>query len=859
MTVVADLLRRHRLAAGLTQEELAGRAGVAVRTVRNLELGSVSRPRRHTLQQLADELRLTGPERTRLLDTRQGVAPGAFEPLAGPSVVSLPPGLPDFTGREEPLRQITARATGAGTPWVVIAGPPGIGKTSLAVRAAHRLAPAFPAGVFFVSLRGMDDEPTSTTDALSQVLAALGVARMPEAADERMAAYRALTGSGRGLLVLDNARDEAHVRPLLPAGAGWVTLITSRSPLGGLSAAERIVLGVLSAQESYGLLARAVGADRINLEPAAATELARLCGGLPLALRVAANRLAVRPEWSVQSLAERLRDEQHRLDQLHVGDLGVRSAFELSYRLLDAPARRTLRLLSVAPLPLWPIPLVAALTGVDEVTAERHLDTLVDAGLLDPAQATGQFARHDLLALFAAGRSAAEDDPAERLAAQDRLAGHLLGRCTAAGAWLEPEPSRPDGVFPDAPAALAWLDGSKGALWWAVRHAAAQGRYREVLTAARDLYWYSDRRHGALPWSEFFHLAVHAARALGDVAAESRQENNLGWALRLVEDRPAQAYPHHVTALRLARAAGDRTSEGWALRYLGAVLALRGDLDGAMEQLARARDIFAELGDRLAGVVVARARAELLRSRGDLAAAHDVLTAALAGWNDLAGRLSGLSVRGYLRTQLGLVQVGLGEPGRALETLEAALADFAAGDDAGDSGTVHLTLARLALDNPDPAALSAAGALSTPAATSDPAATSALRAAPVPEATSALGAAPVPAVTSALGAARVPGAMHAPGAPPGPDMASGPGEPHTSESAPHLGTGSFPAPALASGIAAGNVSEFRAVASDAESKRGVAAEHLDRAAAFFSAAGYHAGLLEVQRLRDSLPSAASTS
>ncbi|WP_305783836.1 ATP-binding protein [Symbioplanes lichenis] len=739
MTVVADLLRRHRLAAGLTQEELAGRAGVAVRTVRNLELGSVSRPRRHTLLQLADELRLTGPERSRLLGTRRPAAP---EPPAPPSVVSLPADLPDFAGRAEPLRQITARADGDGTPWVVIAGPPGIGKTSLAVRAAHRLAARFPAGVFFVSLRGMDDEPTSTTDALSQVLAALGVARMPEAADERMAAYRALTGGGRGLLVLDNARDEAHVRPLLPAGSGWLTLITSRNPLGGLSAAERIVLGVLSAQESYGLLSRAVGADRISLEPAAATELARLCGGLPLALRVAANRLAVRPEWSVQSLAERLRDEQHRLDQLHVGDLGVRSAFELSYRLLDEPARRTLRLLSVAPLPAWPVPLVAALTGTGEVTAERHLDTLVDAGLLDPAQVAGQFAWHDLLALFAAGRSETEDDPAERLAAQDRLARHLLGRCSDAGAWLEPEPSRPTGVFPAAAEALAWLDDTRAALWWAVRHAAARGRYREVLTAARDLYWYSDRRHGALPWSEFFHLAVHAARALGDVAAESRQENNLGWALRMVGNRPAQAYPHHVTALRLARAAGDRTSEGWALRYLGAVLATRGDLDGAMDRLAQARDIFAASGDRLAGVVVARARAELLRSRGDLAAAHDVLTAALADWDGLAVRLPGFPVRGYLRVQLGLVLVGLGEPERAEETLEAALADFAAGDDAGDSGTAHLTLAEIALDG-----------------------------------------------SSAL-------------------AASGPLD--------------------------------------------VAAVHLDRAAAFFSAAGFSAGLLEVQRLRDRL-------
>jgi len=763
---VADLLRRHRLSAGFTQEELAGRAGVAVRTVRNLELGRVRRPRRHTLEQLADQLRLSAVERSRLLDARPpGAGADPHRPSDRPSTVSLPAALTDFTGRKEPLRRIAALAAGAGMRTVVIAGPPGVGKTSLAVQAAHELAGAFPAGVFFVSLRGTDDVPASPADALGQVLAALGVAHLPQTADDRTAAYRTATSRGGGLLVLDDARDEARVRPLLPAGPGWLTLVTSRGPLPGMSA-ERIVLDALGEPESHLLLSRAVGADRIATEPAAAAELSRLCGGLPLALRVTANRLIIRPEWSVHSLVDRLRDERHRLDLLHVGDLGVRSAFELSYRRLDAPARRTLRLLSVAPLPAWSGPLVAALTGTDELTAECTVDRLVDVGLVNAAQSRDRVSLHDLMALFAAGRSAAEDNPGERLAAQDRLCEHLLRRCSEAGVWGDPDRPVPAGAV-GAPAgsngastaeagsfagssgaptgraggfagraqAIAWLDQEKAGLWWAIRHAAARGRYGAVLSAARDLFWYCDHRHAALPWTELFHLAVHAARALGDVRQEARQENNLGWALRVVQHRPEQAYPHHVTALRLAREAADRSGEGRALSYLGAVLATRGDTGGAMARLDEAWQIFAELGDRPAGAMVARARAEMLRLLGDAAAARDVIEAALGGAGDhlpapggaaadhrpAAGGIGGdhlpaadgiagdeatavpgvpqklgFVVLGQLRIELGLAQAALAEPASAVATLTAALADFAAGDHAGGSGAAHLALANLA-------------------------------------------------------------------------------------------------------------------------------------------------------------------
>ncbi|MFC3993024.1 ATP-binding protein [Actinoplanes siamensis] len=694
MTIVdglATVLRRHRVAAGLTQEELADLAGVAVRTVRNLELGKVARPRRPTLDLIADRLSLSAAERARLLD--------AGRPSSAPPV-SLPAALPDFVGRRAHLRRITELADAAGPRTVVVAGPPGVGKTSLVVQAGHELAPRFPAGVLYVALRGMDDEPVTIADALGQLLTALGYGRLPETAEGRLTAYRTVTNRGRGLLVLDNARDEAQVRPLLPAGGRWLTLVSSRSRLGGLSAAERITLDVLTDTESQRLLTGAVGAARIGMEPWAAAELGRLCGGLPLALRVAANRLVIRPEWTVRSLADRLRDERHRLDRLHVGDLGVRSAFEVSYRQLDEPARRVLRRLSVAPLPAYSPELVAALAETDEATAEEILETLADAGLAEPARAGDGYRLHDLLALFARDRADAEDHPAEQLAARDRLATHLLRRCSAAGSWLEPEqPCSADTGFSGPHDALAWLDRKQIALWWAVRHTAAQGRHTEVLTAARDLYWYSERRHAALPWPEFFGLAVDAARALRDRRARATQENNLGWALRVTRGRPADAEPHHREALRLGRAAGDPSSVGWALRYLAAVLAARGDTGGALAHLAEAERIFATTGERLAGVVVARAQAEVLRSRGELQAAQDVLETALERWHTgVAERLPGVAIRGYLRTQLGMVQADRGQPDEAMTTLAAAVADFAAGDDVGHTGEAYLSMAAIALE-----------------------------------------------------------------------------------------------------------------------------------------------------------------
>ncbi|MER7167928.1 tetratricopeptide repeat protein [Micromonospora sp. NPDC000207] len=702
------LLRRHRTAAGLTQEELADLAGVAVRTVRNLELNRVARPQRRTVVELADRLGLSEPDRSHLLAVARGG--GDVDDPDGPPAGSLPGDLADFAGRADELARLGEQAELAGRNGtgrvVVVSGPPGVGKTSLVVHSAYEQAGRFPRGPLFVDLRGMDDEPTTLAQALDQLLTTLGVAQPPSSTDARLTQYRALTADRRGLLVLDNARDETQVRPLLPSGPGWLVLVSSRSVLAGLAGAHRLPLRVLSDAEAHTLLTEAVGVGRIDDESAAAVELGRLCGRLPLALRVAANRLAVRPEWSVQALVDRLRDEQRRLDLLRAGDIEVRSAFELSYRLLDGPTRRAFRMLGAVCLPQYSAPVVAALTGEPVGVTEDRLDALADAGLLTAATTAGRYVLHDLLALFAAERFTGEESTSDQGAARDRLARHLLGRLAQAEGWLDPTCAEPPPGFPTATSALSWLDTDRPGWWWAIRYAAARGCHRRVMAAAGQLYWYSDRRHLAVPWAELFGLAVRAAQAVGDPVAEATHRNSRGWALHLVDGRVDEAYAEYRTALALGEAAGDLRTVGWSRCYLAGLVRCRSDPgspEQAAEHLRAGRDLLAEAGDKLGWIVASYSLSDQLRSLGRFDEALNLVTEAYAGWSTaLPDRLSSRPLRGWMRVRLGVLQADLGRFDDAEGTLTEAIDDFVTGDDPNATGRVYLSLAEVLLRRGDP-------------------------------------------------------------------------------------------------------------------------------------------------------------
>ncbi|MEV0425100.1 helix-turn-helix domain-containing protein [Micromonospora sp. NPDC050495] len=710
---LAALLREHRTAARLSQETLAEAAGVAVRTVRNLEGARIARPRRRTVEELANALGLTGQPRARLLQTvhAMGLAPAWQQS-------SLPPVVPDFVGRQAELDQLIAQARHlAGQPGnatVVISGPPGVGKTTLVVRAAHLLAAELPGVACHVDLHGMDLTPLSADQAMEQLLTSLSEGRsgpLPTSPGERIARYRMLTAARRGLLVLDNAASEDQVRPLLPTGPGWLTLVSSRFALGGLDSTCRLRLADLDEATARRLIEEIIGADRVAAEPEATIELVRLCAGLPLALRVAGNRLASRPSWTVGWLAERLRDETRRLDQLHPGETRVRAGFSLSYDQLPEIARRTLRRLALLPWPDYSAAAVARLLAVDVGEAEAALETLADASLLSPAAAPGRYLLHDLLRVFAAERLAAEEPPVDRDEATARVRAWLLAMVEGAGPWLDPDPRRepaPGTGFGSGQAAMSWLTAERHGWWWAVRQAAAAGRHRDVISAAEALHWYSDRYHHVIDWSALFGLAVSAAQASGDPVAEAAQRNALGWTQALVLGRPAEAVRQHREAFRLAAEAGDRRNLGWACFYLTGERHRDGDLAGAVETCARALRELTGAGDLTGRVIASYTLADLRRQRGEATAAITHLRYALDDWqtalaNQPADRqLASRPLQGWIHHRLGRAHADLGQWPAAIAAMEAAGADFAAGGDPFGSGEAALGLAEVLLRAGDP-------------------------------------------------------------------------------------------------------------------------------------------------------------
>lgn len=469
-------VRRWRRAVGLTQEELAERSGLSVRTIRELERGRTERPYRRTVESVAAALDLNEVDTTRLLSATRGLPPDRDVPAGRPVPAQLPWAVGHFTGRATVQRHLDDLLVAGSCPGQlvvsVLTGMPGVGKTALAMHWAHHVADRFSDGQLYANLSGYAaSPPVEPAQVLRGFLRALGVesdavSRPP---DELAACYRSALVGRRVLVLLDNVRSAAQVRPLLSNSPTCVVLVTSRNNLSGLAVrdgARHIEVECLPEGDSVLLLSRIVGAQRVAAEPLAAARLARLCGYLPLALRAVAERAAQHPDLPLSELAATLADQTSRLDTVDTpGDpaSALRTLLSWSYRALPEHTARLFRLLSLHSGRDFSALAAAHLAGTSSVDrVDAKLQSLVDAHLLE-SPAPGRYHYHDLVRLYAAERAVAEESRQERRDAVYRMVDWYQ-RAAVAAAEVSNRP---------------WLAVEQGNLVAAVREAARLGE-REI-------------------------------------------------------------------------------------------------------------------------------------------------------------------------------------------------------------------------------------------------------------------------------------------------------------------------------------------------------------------------------------------
>ncbi|MGW3348799.1 AfsR/SARP family transcriptional regulator [Nonomuraea rubra] len=464
------------------------------------------------------------------------------EPQAAPTPAELPPDIADFTGRDDEVAYLTGALTRPQPGTVAmasVAGLGGLGKTTLAVHVAHRIADRFPDGQLYADLRGASAEPARTEDVLSRFLFALGVSPsgIPESLEERVALYRSCLAGRRILILLDNVAGEKQVRPLLPGASGTAVLLTGRVRLVGLEGASLLELDVLPSGQAMDLLRRIVGDERVQDDPSAALEITRLCGRVPLAVRISAARLLGRRQWSLAHLAGVLGEERHRLDELVAGDLDVRAGFEMSYRMLPAGTQRAFRLAGLLDAPDFASWAVAALLDVPVRQAEREIENLVDAHLLNltGTDETGglRYRFHDLIRLYARERAQREDSEPERQAALQRALGawlalaeaaaeHVPGPCYALMHSRAPRWRLPAAVSgPLLADPMAWFGAEHAALMAGVAQACEARLTQLAWDLAGSTETYLNVRGLYDGWQRMHEQALALCRETGDTQGEA--------------------------------------------------------------------------------------------------------------------------------------------------------------------------------------------------------------------------------------------------------------------------------------------------------------------------------------------------
>jgi tetratricopeptide (TPR) repeat protein len=571
---------------------------------------------------------------------------------AAPPPAQLPADIADFTGRASHLAQLRSllmRSSGTGNPSAltvaVVAGTGGLGKTSLAVHAAHSLRDEFPDGQLYVNLHGAGQQPAMPEEVLARLLRDLGVmpAQVPAGHEERAALYRTRLAGHRVLIVLDDARGAAQVRPLLPGSASCAVIVTSRHRLADLAGSRLVDLDVLDDEEAHDLLTAIIGQERGAAEPGPVREVLAACAGLPLAIRIAGARLASRRGWTVSTLARRLADQRRRVDELTSGDMAVRACFDVSFDFLQKSATgdgadpaHVFRLLGVWQGPGISLPAAAALVGQPADPVADAMEILVDAHLLE-SPAPDWYSFHDLLRVYAAERAQAQEGAQTVNDAVARILDWYLRTADAAAAVIVPyrdrvpldpaDPATSALRFATTDAALNWSTQERANIVAATRQAAAVGRH--------DVAW-------KLSVAAMAGFELHGYRA--------------EWSAT------------HTVALSSARLASDRYGEAWILNNLAILLSTQ-EADGAIAHFQRAMAIRSEIDDRHGQIQSATNLAFCYLLQGQ----HD--QAVTAGKHALKlqrdnGRRHG---EGITLCNLGEAYLGLGRYEEAISALQEAL------------------------------------------------------------------------------------------------------------------------------------------------------------------------------------------
>jgi tetratricopeptide (TPR) repeat protein/transcriptional regulator with XRE-family HTH domain len=726
-------IRERRIAAGLSQEELAESSGVSVRAISDLERGVTTRPYPRSLRLLAAALAGTG-------------SLPAAAPAAGPVAPrELPAPVRHFTGRTAELDQLSELAAAGEVPALIVCavgGTAGVGKTALAVQWAHQVADRFPDGQLHVNLRGYDlAEPVSAADALAGFLRTLGVpgTEIPDGLEDRARLYRSRLAGRRVLVLLDNARDAEQVRPLLPGDPACAAVVTSRDALAGLVAADgaqRLDLDVLPEADAVALLRSLIGA-RADEDPDAAVALAGLCARLPLALRIAAELAAARPATPLAELAAELAADG--LDLLEAGDdrTDVRTVCSWSFRQLPDDAAAAFALLGLHPGDNVDVHAAAALTGTASGQTRRVLGRLHRASLLQAA-GPGRYGMHDLLRAYAREQAAARDADGWCDQALTRLFDYYLAAAADAMDILYPAEARYRPRVPpttaEVPAmpggadARAWLDTERANLVAVVVHCAGHGWSRHATDLAGALFRYLISGSYLPEALTIYGHALQAARRSGDPAVEAEVLNDLGSITMLTghfrdaaglfqealaryrscHDRPGQAQAlqnlgtteiqqhNHQAAVGYYREAiaayddaGDSLGAAHALTRLAGTETELGWHDQASQHLMLALPVFRAANDQGGEALTLNGIGVLNASRGQLAQAAVFFEQALAIYRRIDNR-NGVAAQLH---NLGDVSLHQGKYQRASRYLRQALARY---QEIGQKHGELMTLRRLA-------------------------------------------------------------------------------------------------------------------------------------------------------------------